>query len=52
MSKYDIIIFNINYMAGHSHAHNIMFKKGANDAKKAKIFTKISRDISVAAKDG
>ena len=39
-------------MAGHSHAHNIMFKKGANDAKKAKIFTKISRDISVAAKDG
>lgn len=39
-------------MAGHSHAHNIMFKKGANDAKKAKIFTKIARDISVAVKEG
>ncbi len=39
-------------MAGHSHAHNIMFKKGANDAKKAKIFTKIARDIQVATKNG
>lgn len=39
-------------MAGHSHAHNVMFKKGANDAKKAKIFTKIARDISVAVKSG
>jgi len=39
-------------MAGHSHAHNIMFKKGANDAKKAKIFTKLARDISIAAKSG
>ena len=39
-------------MAGHSHAHNIMFKKGANDAKKAKIFTKLARDIQVAAKNG
>ena len=39
-------------MAGHSHAHNIMFKKGVNDAKKAKIFTKIARDIQVAAKSG
>ena len=39
-------------MAGHSHAHNIMFKKGVNDAQKAKIFTKIARDIQVAAKSG
>ena len=39
-------------MAGHSHAHNIMFKKGANDAKKAKLFTKIARDISVAVQNG
>lgn len=39
-------------MAGHSHAANIQFKKGANDAKKAKIFTKIARDIAVAAKNG
>ena len=39
-------------MAGHSHAHNIMFKKGANDAKKAKIFTKIAKDIQVAVQNG
>lgn len=39
-------------MAGHSHAANIQYKKGANDAKKAKIFTKIAKDISVAAKSG
>ena len=39
-------------MAGHSHAHNIMFKKGANDAKKAKMFTKIARDIAIAVKEG
>ena len=39
-------------MAGHSHAHNIMFKKGANDAKKAKMFTKIARDIQVAVQNG
>ena len=39
-------------MAGHSHAHNVMFKKGANDAKKAKIFTKVARDIQVAVKSG
>ena len=44
--------FDLKNMAGHSHAHNIMFKKGANDAKKAKIFTKIARDIQVAAKNG
>ncbi len=39
-------------MAGHSHAHNVMFKKGANDVKKAKIFTKIARDIQVCVKNG
>ena len=39
-------------MAGHSHAHNVMFKKGANDAKKAKIFTKIAREIAMAVKNG
>ena len=39
-------------MAGHSHAHNIMFKKGANDAKKAKIFTKIAKDTQVAVQNG
>lgn len=39
-------------MAGHSHFKNIMRRKGAQDAKKAKILTKITREILVAAKDG
>lgn len=39
-------------MAGHSQFKNIMRRKGAQDAKKAKIFTKIAREIIVAAKSG
>lgn len=39
-------------MAGHSHFANIMHKKGARDAKRAKIFTKLAREITVAAKMG
>jgi YebC/PmpR family DNA-binding regulatory protein len=39
-------------MAGHSQFKNIMFKKGAKDAKRAKAFTKIAREILVAAKAG
>ena len=39
-------------MAGHSHFKNIMRRKGAQDAKKAKILTKITREILVAAKGG
>ena len=39
-------------MAGHSHFKNIMRRKGAQDAKKAKILTKITREILVAAKSG
>lgn len=37
-------------MAGHSAFSNIMHHKGAQDAKRAKIFTKIAREITVAAK--
>lgn len=37
-------------MAGHSKFKNIQHRKGAQDAKKAKIFTKIGREIIVAAK--
>ena len=36
--------------AGHSKFKNIMHRKGAQDAKRAKIFTKIGREITVAAK--
>lgn len=39
-------------MAGHSQFANIKHRKGAQDAKKAKIFTKILREITVAAKTG
>lgn len=37
-------------MAGHSQFKNIMHKKGRADAKRAKIFTKLGREIQVAAK--
>lgn len=39
-------------MSGHSKFHNIAKRKGANDAKKAKIFTKIGREIAIACKEG
>ena len=37
-------------MSGHSHAANIAAKKAKTDAVKGKIFTKIGREIAVAAK--
>lgn len=39
-------------MAGHSKWANIRFKKGAKDAKRGKLFTKLIREITVSAKDG
>ncbi|MDO5028384.1 MAG: YebC/PmpR family DNA-binding transcriptional regulator [Bacillota bacterium] len=39
-------------MAGHSKWNNIKHKKGKEDAKKAKIFAKMSRYITVAARTG
>ena len=39
-------------MSGHSKWNNIAKRKGANDAKKAKIFTKIGREITVCVKEG
>ncbi|MDI9818279.1 MULTISPECIES: YebC/PmpR family DNA-binding transcriptional regulator [unclassified Legionella] len=39
-------------MAGHSKWANIRFRKGAQDAKRGKIFTKLIREISVAARMG
>ena len=39
-------------MAGHSQFKNIMHRKGAQDAKRAKIFTRIGREIAVAVKLG
>src|SRR5581483_7395014 len=39
-------------MAGHSQFKNIMHRKGARDAKRARLFTKLAREITVAAKSG
>ncbi len=39
-------------MAGHSKWANIKHRKGAQDAKRGKIFTKIIREITVAARMG
>ena len=39
-------------MAGHSHAKNVMHQKAKEGAKKAKMFNKLSREITVAAKQG
>ena len=39
-------------MAGHSQFKNIMHRKGGQDAKRARAFAKIAREITVAAKQG
>jgi YebC/PmpR family DNA-binding regulatory protein len=39
-------------MAGHSHAKNIMHRKGKSDAARSKVFSKLAREITVAAKMG
>lgn len=39
-------------MAGHSKWANIRFRKGLQDAKRGKIFTKLIREITVAARSG
>ena len=39
-------------MAGHSQFKNIMHRKGRQDAVRAKVFSRISREITVAAKGG
>jgi YebC/PmpR family DNA-binding regulatory protein len=39
-------------MAGHSQFKNIMHRKGAQDAKRAKVFTKLIRELTTAARAG
>lgn len=39
-------------MSGHSQFKNIMHRKGAQDQMRAKIFSKLAREITVAAKSG
>ena len=39
-------------MAGHSQFKNIMHRKGKQDAVRSKLFSKLAREITVAAKQG
>jgi YebC/PmpR family DNA-binding regulatory protein len=39
-------------MAGHSKWANIKHKKAASDAKRAKLFTKIAKELTIAAREG
>jgi YebC/PmpR family DNA-binding regulatory protein len=39
-------------MAGHSQFKNIMFRKGRQDKERSKLFSKLAREITVAAKHG
>ena len=39
-------------MAGHSKWKNIQVRKGAQDAKKGKVFTKVTKELMLAAKAG
>ena len=39
-------------MAGHSQFKNIMYRKGAQDAKRAKVFGKLIRELTVATRSG
>jgi YebC/PmpR family DNA-binding regulatory protein len=42
----------MDHMSGHSKWASIKHKKGAVDAKRGKLFTKLARAITVAARDG
>ena len=39
-------------MAGHSHAKNVMFRKGKANQERSKLFSKLSREITVSSKAG
>jgi YebC/PmpR family DNA-binding regulatory protein len=43
---------HFNKMAGHSHFKNMMHRKGRADKIRSKLFTKLSREITVSAKLG
>src|SRR3546814_7581709 len=42
----------LKVMAGHSQFKNIMHRKGAQDARRAKVFTKLIRELTTAARMG
>jgi YebC/PmpR family DNA-binding regulatory protein len=48
----NVVCGKLSTMSGHSKWHNIKRQKEANDSKKGKVFSKMSRLITVAAKQG
>ena len=52
MTKDLVKYYEFKEMAGHSQFANIKHRKDAQDKKRAKIFTKLTREIIVAAKSG
>src|SRR5579872_1165480 len=42
----------MNAMAGHSKWANIKHKKAKEDGKRAKVFTKLIKEITIAAREG
>jgi YebC/PmpR family DNA-binding regulatory protein len=49
---YFIAIIGVSAMSGHSKWHTIKHKKGAADAKRGKVFTRIIKELTVAARAG
>src|SRR6202000_1588953 len=45
-------IFEVIHMSGHSKWATIKHKKGALDAKRGKVFTRLIKEITIAAKSG
>src|SRR4030043_1791303 len=39
-------------MSGHSHFKSIKYQKAIADAKRSNVFSKLAREISIAAKEG
>src|SRR3989338_746459 len=39
------------HMSGHSHAKKIMHEKGAADSKRSQIFSKLAKELTIAAKE-
>src|SRR5436190_24289848 len=45
-------VYQEHSMSGHSKWHTIKHKKGALDAKRGKVFTRIIKELTVAARNG
>ncbi len=39
-------------MGGHSHWSQVKRQKGASDAKRGQVFTKLGREVMIAAREG